>query len=326
MSHRDIIAIGGSTGAVQAVKQLCMALPGDFPAAIFIVIHVGASSNNILADIVGEKAEFPVRTAAEGEVVEQGSVYVAPADRHLLVVDGIIRLGNGPRENMSRPAIDPLLRSVGLCYGTRAIGVVLTGMLNDGTAGLADLKRCGGTTIVQNPVDAVAPDMPLGALKGSQVDYRAPLSDIGHLLVTLVGQEADPPIAIPGDIHLEVEIALGSGSDGRKISRLAEPVALSCPACGGVLSQIKLGPPLRFRCQVGHAYTAEALAMEKESSVDEALRVALRIIEERAVLTEKMAEDARRSGYNITATLNEKRAKENRTYAETLRRAVSGKL
>jgi two-component system chemotaxis response regulator CheB len=222
---------------------------------------------------------------------------------------------------MARPAIDPLFRSVAMSYGPRVIAVVLTGMLNDGAAGLADVKRCGGTTVVQNPADALAQDMPRGALRSSDVDYRAPLADMAALLVKLAGEEAGPAVGIPEDIRSEVEIALGRRSDTEVIAKFADPVALSCPACGGVMSQIKRGPPLRFRCQVGHAYTAEALAVEKESSVDEAIRVSLRIMEERAVLTEKMADEARRTGRIAAAESYQQRVSESRAYADTLRRA-----
>lgn len=318
---RDIIAVGGSLGAVDAVKQLCSDLPPDFLATMLIVIHVGAEGNNLLAGIFDAHSPITVTTANEGEPLERGRAYVAPADHHLLVIDNELRLGRGPRENMARPAIDPLFRSVGIAYGSRAIAVVLTGLLNDGAAGLADIKRCGGITVVQSPTDAFAADMPWGALKASDVDYRAPLSEMAGLLVKLAGEEAGPTPKIPDDIKTEVEIALGRRADSEVLARFADPVPLSCPACGGVLSQVKR-PPLRFRCQVGHSYTAEALATEKEGTVDEAVRVALRIMEERAVLTEKLAEDARRSGRQAAANSYDERVDESRAYAEVLRRAI----
>ncbi|PND25956.1 chemotaxis protein CheB [Sinorhizobium sp. M4_45] len=324
MSRRDIIAIGGSLGAVAAMKHLLGNLPSDFPATVFVVIHVGARGKDLLADIFDANTRIPVTTAVDGEQVERGHVYVAPADHHLLVIDGIIRLGRGPRENLARPAVDPLFRSVGLNYGPRAIAVVLTGMLNDGAAGLSDLKRCGGVTVVQNPSDAVAPDMPIGALRASDVDYRASLDGLAALLVELTREEAGSPVPIPGDIKLEIDIALGRQIGSETMRTIADPVPISCPACGGVLSQIKNWPPLRFRCQVGHAYTSEALAAETEGAVDEALRVALRIIEERVTLSEKMAEDAQRSGFAAAAAANRRRAKEGRQHAETLRRAIAG--
>jgi two-component system, chemotaxis family, protein-glutamate methylesterase/glutaminase len=322
MPGRDIIAIGGSFGAVAAIKRLCSDLPAELAASLAIVVHVGAPGPDLLATIFNEVAAIRVQTAADGDVVERGHAYVAPADHHLLVLDGRIRLGKGPRENMARPSIDPLFRSIGISYGPRAIGVVLTGLLNDGAAGLADLKRCGGIAIVQNPADAAAADMPLGALKACDVDYRVPLAELGRLLVELTQQEPGPPVDIPADIALEVDIALGRTPGSATIERLGSPVALSCPACGGVLSQLRQRPPLRFRCQVGHAYTTDALASSSEGSVDEAVRVALRIIEERITLSQRMAEEARRNGRHAAAADCDARAAESRRHAETLRRAI----
>ncbi|MBP1887262.1 chemotaxis protein CheB [Sinorhizobium mexicanum] len=325
MAHRDVIAIGGSMGAIGALKHLLRELPSDFAATVFVVIHVGARGKDLLADIFNQHAEIAVKTAVDGEHVERGCVYVAPADHHLLVLDDRIRLGRGPRENLSRPAVDPLFRSVGLSYGPRAVGVVLTGMLNDGAAGLADLKRCGGVTVVQNPSDAVEPGMPMGALQTSDVDYRAPLADLPSLLLKLTDEEPGPAVSIPPDIRLEVDIALGRPVTPAAIDTIADAVPLSCPACGGVLSEIRSWPPLRFRCQVGHAYTSETLATEKEGAVDEAMRVALRIVEERVTLCEKMADDAWRSGLDAAARANERRAEEIRAHAETLRGAILAK-
>jgi two-component system chemotaxis response regulator CheB len=214
-----------------------------------------------------------------------------------------------------------LFRSLAAGYGSRTIGVVLSGFLNDGAAGLTAIKRCGGMTVVQNPADAQVPDMPNGALRASDVDYRAKPSELGDLLLALAREPAAPDGEIPDDIKLEIDIALGRTAGPLSIARLGRPSALTCPACGGVMSQLKQ-PPLRFRCQVGHSYTAEALAAEQESAVDEAMRVALRIIEERLTLLEKMASDARRSGLSGTAALYDERVEEYRRYVNTLKPSV----
>jgi two-component system chemotaxis response regulator CheB len=261
-----------------------------------------------------------VTTAYDGQPLRQGCAYVAPADRHLLVMGDVIRLGIGPRENMARPALDPLFRSVGISHGPRAIGVVLTGMLNDGAAGLADLRRCGGLTLVQGPADARAAEMPMGALEALDVDYRAPLKNIASTLVELSHAPVGPLREIPPDILLEVDIALGRGRPG-ELARIADVTPLSCPGCGGVLSQMRQGP-LRFRCQVGHAYTAEALEASSEGSLDEAMRLALRIIEERSVLARKIAKEERLNGRAAAAASYERRAAESADHAETLRRAI----
>jgi len=321
-AHRDFVGIGGSLGAVDALRQLCRELPADLPAAILVVVHTHAGGPNYLADSIGSASALPVGTASDGEPVRPGRVYVAPADHHMLLMDGVVRLGRGPRENTARPAIDPLFRSLGVCCGPRAVGVILTGTLNDGAAGLSDLKRCGGVTLVQNPADASAAEMPLSARRASEIDYRATIVDMPELLTHLVREKAGAAPAVPPEVLLEAEIALGRSMDDRTAMKLGSPVPLSCPCCGGVLNEMERSSPLRFRCQVGHAYTAEALANEQEGSVDEAVRVALRIIQERVVLTERMVQEARRNGRNATANILDSRLKEYQEHADLLRKAA----
>lgn len=183
-----VIAIGGSAGSIEAVRTLCETFPADLPAAVCLVIHVGARGNNLIAGIFDKGCPLPVTTAVDGEKLEAGHIYVAAADHHLIVIDDTIRLGRGPRENLARPAIDPLFRSVALSHGSGAVGVVLTGMLNDGAAGLADLKRCGGITVVQNPIEAREREMPLAALAASDVDYQTTIGELGSLLKLLVSE------------------------------------------------------------------------------------------------------------------------------------------
>lgn len=323
MDASRAIALAGSAGAIGALKTVLGGLPSELAAPVLVTVHVGAGSLNLLAQIFDAATPLAVTTARDGEPAISGHVYVAPADRHLLVIDRVIRLGRGPRENMSRPAIDPLFRALGLSYGSGAIGGLLSGYLNDGAAGIADLKRCGGLTVVQNPGDAPAPDMPFAALRASDVDYRAPTAEIAQLLVRLLSIKPalrkDPPV----DVALEVDIALGRPLDGKMLQQIAEPSVISCPACGGVLSQVRRTLPLRYRCPVGHAFTGEFLAEEQYVGVDEAVRVALRIIEERAALTEKLAEEAHRAGRPKSAKDYERRAQEFRGYAEVLRQATA---
>lgn len=322
MATCDIIAIGGSLGSIAALRRLMQELPPDFAATLLIVVHVGRDSNNLLATVFGRHSPLTVVTATDGAEVLPRHAYVAPAGRHMLVIDGVIRLGQGPRENLARPAIDPLFRSVATCYGARAVGVVLTGMLNDGASGLADVKRCGGIAVVQAPDDAEAPDMPRHALAATPVDHQVPMSDMAALLATLSTTQAGPPVAKPKAIATEVALALGVPSDTDLVMTLADPVPLTCPACGGVLSELRQKTPLRFRCQVGHSYTAEVLATEKEGAADEAVRVALRIMEERVQLTRKLAQNARASGLGYAAASYEKHMQESRDHAEVLRAAI----
>lgn len=322
MDRRDIIVIGGSSGATAPLKTILAALPAELPASVFIVLHIPARSLGILTTVAQAASHLPVRAAAEGMAIEPGHIYLAVPDRHLLVADGHIRLGRGPRENMARPAIDPLFRSAAVAYGSRVVGVLLSGLLNDGAAGLSAIKRCGGLALVQDPQDAIADEMPLAGLRAVTADLIAPSDRIGDVLSDLAREAAGPRVPIPPEIRLEVDIAAGERVDSGVLRRIADPSALPCPQCGGVLSEVREPGPLRFRCQVGHAVTAEVLAAEQENAVDEALRVALRVIEERAELVARMAADGRNAGRRAVAEMYQERAEEYRRYADTIRRAV----
>jgi two-component system, chemotaxis family, protein-glutamate methylesterase/glutaminase len=322
MNNRDIIVIGGSAGATAPLKDVLRRLPADLPAAVLIVLHIPARGIGILSSVASAAGPLPVFEAENGTPIENGRVYLAAPDRHLLVRDGHILLGRGPRENMVRPAIDALFRSAALHYGPRVIGVVLSGLLSDGAAGLNAIKRCGGMALVQDPNDAIADEMPRRALEATTVDLCVPSARIGDVLSDLAREAAGTTLPVPPEIALEVEIAAGERIGSDSLSNIASPSALTCPSCGGVLSKLKIGNPLRFRCQVGHAFTADTLAKEQESRVDEALRVALRIIEERAELVQRMAEDGRAMGRRAVAEMYDARAAEYREYADLIRQAV----
>ncbi len=322
MGNRDILVIGGSAGATTPLKAILGNLPVDLPAAVFVVLHVPAWGTGILALVAAGAGPLPVREAVDGQKVERGTVTIALPDRHLLLANGVMRLGHGPRENMSRPAIDALFRSAAAAYGPRVIGVLLSGLLSDGAAGLHAIKRCGGTALVQDPEDAIADEMPRRALEATVADLVVPGARLGDVLADLTRQTAGPRVPIPPEVLLEVDIAAGERIDSPRLATFAEAAALTCPSCGGVLSKIRTGSPLRFRCQVGHAFTADVLAKEQEGSIDEALRVALRIIEERAELVQRIALDSRQSGHVAVAAMYDQRASEYRGYADTLRVAV----
>jgi two-component system chemotaxis response regulator CheB len=322
MHNRDIIVIGGSAGAAAPLKQILERLRTDLPAAIFIVLHVPAQSIGILSTVARAAGKLPVCQAEDGMAIECGRVYLAAPDHHLLLSQGRLNLGRGPRENLARPAIDPLFRSAALHYGPRVIGVILSGFLSDGADGLSAVKRCGGVALVQEPKDAIAEEMPRNALEATTVDLCVSAAELGDVLSGLVRGRADPPVQIPPDIQLEVEIAAGERIDTSHLTQIARPAALTCPSCGGVLSMVKDDHTLRFRCQVGHAFAADVLAQQQESRVDEALRVALRIIEERAELVERMAADGRRRGHKTLAKNYDSKAQEYRGYADLIRQVV----
>ncbi len=320
-----IIVIGGSMGAFSVLKQVCADLPADLPAAVFIVIHVAKDSRDTFAHALNGVSVLPVTNAGDNERIEGGHIYVAPADSHLLITDDTMRLGNGPRENMFRPAIDALFRSAAISYGPRAIGVVLSGYLNDGASGIAAIKQCGGTTVVQNPADAKADDMPLSAIEATQIDYRGPTDELAAMLSQLAREAPGPAAPVPRELRLEVDIALGRPCDTPIMAQIADVRALSCPACGGVLSEIRNSRPVRYRCQVGHGYTAQVLDAQQEQPADEALRVALRIIEERLTLLHRMAREDRDNHRLKSAAMYEDRVAEYERSTSVIRQALLGR-
>ena len=321
MATKDIVVVGGSAGSGAVLRQLVADLPADFPASLFIATHVPSGSADYFAEALSRIAPFPIGPAVDGQPIERGRGYVAVSDRHLMIIDGTVRLGDGPRENMTRPAIDPLFRSAALSYGPRAVGVVLSGMLNDGASGLRAIKECGGTAIIQHPLDAEADQMPLAALENVHADHVAPAAQLGRTISAIVQDEAGEEVTCPDTLQLEVRIAGGDRLGSEALRGLADPSALSCPDCHGVLSEVRDQHPLRFRCQTGHAYTAEVLASRAEE-VGEAMRIALRVMEERVTLVTRMARDARQTGRDAVAELYESRAEEYTHYATVLRRAA----
>ena len=321
MANKDIIVIGGSTGSGSVLKRLMSDLPADMQASLFVATHVPTHSPGYLAESLAGCGPLPVSTAIDGQPIQKGHVYVAVPDCHLLVVDGTVRLGDGPRENMTRPAIDPLFRSAALSYGPRTVGVLVSGLLNDGASGLAAIKSCGGTAVVQHPIDAEADQMPLAALETVEVDEVAAARDLAELLVRISRSTAGEAHCPTAALQLEVAIAGGSRLGSDELQRIADPSALTCPNCQGVLSEVRDEHPLRYRCQIGHAMTAEVLA-ERNDQVNEAMRIALRVMEEKVTLVTRMARDARATGRDAVADLYESRSREYSGYAETLRAAA----
>lgn len=297
MQAQRVIAIGSSTGGVKALRTLIAALPQDIPAAILVVQHVHAAGPGLLPSILTQAGRLPAGHAEDGQPVEAGRIHVAPPDRHMLIAgEGCLQVSMGPRENGSRPAIDPLFRSVALAYGPRAVGVILTGMLDDGAAGLRAIKLCGGTTVVQDPAEAVAPSMPRSALRASRADHCVGIAELGPLL----DQLARVPIPEQNIMdatarrELEIEAAIGAGDraslDGARL--FGEPSLFTCPECHGVLSRMRGDTTLRFRCHTGHAFTAESLLNAVRQESEAALWGAIRSLQEQAMLLEHLAQHA----------------------------------
>ena len=285
---RDIVVIGASAGGLKALEQLLADLPNDLTASIFVVLHVGADSH--LAEILERMTVLPVLQARSGDEIEAGQVCVAVPGVHLLLHDHHILLRRGPRENLARPSVDPLFRSAACTFGARVIGVVLSGGLNDGTAGLRAIKRCGGMAIVQDPRDAAFPDMPLSALLNVEIDHVAPARALGGLLTRCREIAGETP-PIPLEIRLETAIAAQELSGMETENQLGKLSRFTCPECHGMLWEIDEGSLLRYRCHVGHAFTAAAMLHAQTTSAEEMLWSLMRVHQERAALARRMAEE-----------------------------------
>lgn len=292
--YRDIVVIGGSSGSYTALQEILPRLPVDIPASIFIVKHLTSRTPSRFAEIFSTQASIDVCTPADGERIRQSCVYVAPPDFHMLIEEGAVRLVHGPRENRTRPAVDPLFRSAAVAYGQRTIGVVLSGYLDDGTAGLATIKAANGLTIVQDPDTAVSPDMPRSAIDYLDVDYCVSPSALAPLLVELTTQPNDDPTDEVADQELirhaarELEFLRAPTARIDETDDLGQKAAAACPECGGPLWEMKNGYP-RFRCHTGHAFTSNHLTAGLAQAQEESLWAALRAMEERARMLRRLA-------------------------------------
>lgn len=273
-----------------ALTRVVSNLPGTLPAAVLVVQHFAPdSSGQHLVERLSKHTQLRCVLPTHGQALEASTLYLAPPDRHLLVRDGKLLVTKGPRENNYRPAADALFRSAAAQYGGATIGVILTGMLHDGTAGLEQIKRAGGQAVVQDPQEAEFSSMPESALSNVAIDYVVPLSEMGHLLTRLVQMPGTGTTVIPQDIKMEAAIAERIVGDTEAIARLGTPVPLTCPDCGGSLWKVNQGKVLRFRCHTGHAYAAEALLESSQQGLEETLWVAMRMMEERKNLLISMA-------------------------------------
>jgi two-component system, chemotaxis family, protein-glutamate methylesterase/glutaminase len=311
MANRDIVVIGGSAGGFNGLVEILGSLPAPFPAAVFIVMHTSPSSGNMLARILSAKSDLRVSTATDNEPVTPGRVYVAPADHHMILDDSRVRVTRGPKENRSRPAIDPLFRSAALARGRRVIAVVLSGMLDDGTAGLWSVKDRGGIAIVQDPLEAEFPSMPENALQNVTVDYEVRVADIGPLLTRLV-QEQLPEVSSTAPSHtLVVETGVANEENAMKSGtmQLGDLSPYACPECHGVLSQIREGGILRFRCHTGHAYSANSLLTSLSENTENVLWSAVRSLEETVILLCHMGEHLAEAGRDAEAEAVRREAK-----------------
>jgi two-component system chemotaxis response regulator CheB len=298
--QRDLVAVGASAGGVEALKTLVAALPADLPATVLVALHLSASARSYLADILARSCRMPVRQARPDLALVPGEVVVAHPDAHLLVVDDRIVLGRGPRENGSRPSHDAMLRSVALARRSRVVGAVLTGLLDDGAAGLQVVERYGGHCLVQDPAEAEFPSMPTAALRAVATARSLPLQALAEEVVRAVAEVPPAEPVVPEEQWqrdlAELHSALGRSPVMPDGSPTGAPSPYGCPDCHGVLNTVPDPGVLRFRCRTGHAWSAESLVAQQDTDVEEALWTALRVLEERAEMSRRLADMATTNG------------------------------
>lgn len=324
MPGHDIIVIGASAGGVEVLTKLVAGLPSDLSAALFIVVHFPAWGKSILPEILTKSGSLRAVHATDGEAIAHGRIYVAPPDYHLLVKRGFIRLVQGPKENGFRPAVDPLFRTAAKAYGRRVVGVVLSGALDDGTAGLIDVKKQGGVAVVQNPDDAICNGMPRSAIENADVDYILSASSIAPALVRLAREpvpEEGVKTVSSDDIDMEPDIVELDGA-GMRSQQPGTLASFACPDCGGTLYQLDNRGFLQYRCRVGHAFSPQSLVAGKSEVEEEALWAAIRSLEERADLMHRMAAGARERNQISSAQRYEAQALEAEQRSELIRQAL----
>jgi two-component system chemotaxis response regulator CheB len=297
MPTRDVIVIGASAGGVAALQKLCGMLPATLPAAVFVAQHLSPSGRSMLPQLLDRAGPLPALAPDDGQQIEPGHIYVAAPDHHMLLRAGKILMRRGPVENRTRPAVNALFRSAAVHYASRVIGVVLTGLLDDGTEGLIAIKGAGGLSVIQHPDDAEWPSMPRNAMERDHVDHAVPLSDIAGLLGRLSRETAGPGHPLSEDYRIEDRIAAQEFAIMEPdIVTPGEPSHLSCPDCGGVLNHIDTHDEVRFRCQVGHAFTPLGLADAQNQELERALGVAVRTHRDRMRLFSQMSDSASARG------------------------------
>ncbi|CAH0999772.1 Protein-glutamate methylesterase/protein-glutamine glutaminase [Neolewinella maritima] len=314
-NYRNIVVIGASAGGLEAILAIVEELPEDLGAAVFVVQHIPSYARSNIDRVIQSHTKLRVTQPIDGSRIEPNTIYIARADRHLMVEPGRVVVSKGPRENRFRPAVDALFRSAAHAYRDRVIGVVVSGALNDGSSGTWTIKRFGGTSIVQDPDEAMFSDMPRETMQYTEVDHVLPASQIGQLLGTLCRKEITPST---GNGHseeeaakVELEIAVAKGANGMKMGILdiGNPSSLACPECHGVLAKFQEGRLLRFRCHTGHAHTVESLLASVNDNVEKSMWEVMRGMEESKVLLDTLAEQMEHAqDYEMAAVYRQRAA------------------
>jgi two-component system, chemotaxis family, protein-glutamate methylesterase/glutaminase len=315
-----IVVIGASSGGMNALSELLSQFHAGMDAAFFIVMHLAKKGmGDFLLYRLQPTTSLPCVIAKDGMAIEKGKVYFAPINKHLVVKNGWIVIGNGPEENRWRPSIDVLFRSAAAAYSSQTIGIILTGYLSDGTSGMLAIKRCEGLTIAQDPNQAEVPDMPLSVLENMEVDHCIPLSEMAPVIEEHIAGFEKKNVEIPADIVREAEIAEKSATGIDQIQDLGERSVYSCPDCGGHLWEMTSEKISRYRCNIGHAYTEREFFIKQAEALESTLWVAVRIMEERKNLMIKLENDYRRKGLATMSVFYKDKGEEMRIHIDKLK-------
>lgn len=320
-SHpRFIIVIGASAGGLNALAEMVQSLPIGLDAAYCVVLHLSRKGiGDFVVHRLNKVTTLNCSMAVNGAEIEKGHIYVAPPNHHLLVKNGKILLGSGPQENRFRPSIDVLFRSAAVAYTSHAIGIILSGMLDDGTSGMWAIKRSGGICVVQDPNHAEYPDMPLSVINNMEVDYVSELSAMGGLVSHITSLDRGSNIPAPREVILESQIAEKTAVGIDDVEQIAEKSVFACPDCGGNLWAVKGDILNRYRCHIGHAYTERDLVVKQAETASATLWVALRMMEERKHLLRKLEVDYAQKGYTSLSHAQYEKKDEMQRHIDTLK-------
>jgi two-component system chemotaxis response regulator CheB len=282
IAAKNIITIGASAGGLDAITRLVKTLDSNLDAAIFIVVHLSsASRSDVIIKIIKQHTSLKCIVPEDQQKIERGTIYLAPTDYHMALDKDMIRISKGAPENLYRPSIDLLFRSAAAAYTGCVTGIILTGLLDDGTSGMNAIKRCGGQCIVQSPEEAAFPDMPNSVLRCMKVDHIVPINEMGVILSNLYSTSVCQELEVPADIKIESEIARRVSTDMEDVSKLGNFTPFTCPSCGGVMVKVENEPLIRYRCYTGHSFTLKFIEGEQLKKIEESLWVSIRMMEER---------------------------------------------
>jgi two-component system chemotaxis response regulator CheB len=317
-----VVVIGTSAGGIRALEELVMQLNADMDAAFFVVLHLSRKGiGKFLFQRLQEATRLTCKLGVNGEPIRKGVIYIAPPDEHMLVTREHVVIGKGAPENRWRPSINNLFRSAAATFSTRVIGIILTGMLDDGTSGMSNIKRAGGITVVQDPNEADYPDMPLSVLDTVVVDHTESLSKMGELLAEIIRNTDPKEIEVPHDIKVESAIDQRVSTRIENISQF-EKVEVNCPDCGGGLYVTQKEHPTHYRCHVGHSFTDRELLIRISEVMENTFWTSLRMMEERRALLLKLAKKDQERGYASTASRHLEKAKEMEVHIENLKQIL----